>query len=109
MRKLASNYIVTPAGDLKHDSYLLVDGESVTGYALLSCDVPEEHGVEFYGGILIPGRLDLKTLIVGEGIISQLHSRNYFDTTHFSGVTLVSRLDWKNFIVIDETELIHVV
>lgn len=108
MRKLASNYILNHQGELCNKGCILLDNGEVVGYVGLSESVPEEHGVEFYGGMLIPGRVDGKCLSAGCNLIMTLLRQGYFNAKEYRGVTHVSQLDWSAMEVTEHTTLTYI-
>ncbi len=105
MRKIASNYLLTPNGTLLKSAYVLYDGKRVCGWGELSRNKPEEHGVEFYAGMVVPGTLCLAAARIGEDILSFISRIGYFSTINSGGVTLISNLDWSDMVITDSTSV----
>ena len=97
MRKIASNYLLTQEFRVLKRGYCLLDDcGDVCGLGELSGEVPEEHGVEFYAGMIIPGQLDIKGAIVGESIVDYIARVGHFNSKLHKGVTLITALDWNS-------------
>ncbi len=103
MRKIASNYLLTQEFRVLKRGYCLldIDGE-VCSLGVLREDVPEEHGVEFYAGMIIPGQVDIKGAFIGENIADFIARIGHFNSKSYRGVTLITALDW-DFMSLQET------
>ena len=93
MRKIASNYLLNDNKIIEF-GYFIFNGVKVVGVATLNRELPEEHGVEFYAGLLVPGKVDLIGAMEGERIDEYLDRVGYWEGSERVGITLVCNLDW---------------
>ncbi len=70
MRKMSAHYCLLPDGSLAKMPLISVDKSGViTEIIVLGDDFVEEHGVELFGGVLIPGFIeDLRDINFGEDV-----------------------------------------
>ena len=109
MRKIASNYIITPAGELLEMAYFIVDMGEICGWAQLPNAGKEVHGVEFYSGMLIPGKFDLSGVEIGESIFAYINRTGYCLSKQRSMLSLVSCLDWSKMAITNKTTVSKIV
>ncbi|MBE6334086.1 MAG: hypothetical protein IKC67_01150 [Odoribacter sp.] len=109
MRKIASNYLLTSELNILKRSYWLVDNNAVVcGYGILSNDAPEEHGVEFYGGMVIAGRVDLGAANIGESIGDYIARIGHFNDKSHRGVSLITALNWDSMSIEEGTTVSYI-
>lgn len=109
MRKIASNYLFTPTGEILKHGYLLLDACSkVVDVGLLDGSHPEAHGIEFYAGLIIPGRFSVDGFGIGESIKDCITKSDYLSSKEFIGVTLINCLDWESLTIQESTMVSYI-
>lgn len=104
MRKIASNYLLNDNKIIEF-GYFIFNGVKVVGVATLNREQPEEHGVEFYAGLLVPGKVDLIGAMEGERIDEYLDRVGYWEGSDRVGITLVCNLDWSTMRIKSGTNI----
>ena len=109
MRKIASNYIITPEGELVKQAYFILNEGKICGWDILPDQGREIHGVEFYSGMLIPGNFNLSGVERGESILSFIDRKRALGGNDQYAVSLVSCLDWSSMCVTEQTTVSRIV
>lgn len=109
MRKIASNYIITPNGELLKYAYFIIYEGEICGCEALPNDSQECHGVEFYSGMLIPWKIDLSKAEYGESILAFIERCGCGVDKQPLALSLISRLDWSRMAITNETTVSTIV